>query len=332
MSGSSSLPLPAFDMNFIPSFHDIAHLAHLELLTPKPEESLAFFTNIVGLHESGRAGDSVYLRAWGDYERTTLQLTAAKTSGIGHVAFRARSSEVLAHLVEHLGSNGVEGKWIDGDIGHGPALRVFDPDGHAIEIYYETERYLATGSFVPGFKNLPQKYVPRGIAPRRLDHVNLLAQNVKTNREFFQKLLGLRLTEQIIFDDGTEVGSWLAATFKSYDLAITLDRSGAKGRLHHFTYFVDSREEVLKAADILVENGVFIETGPHKHSIGQTFFLYCYEPGGNRFEIGSGGYLILDPDWQTVVWSQAERARGQAWGLQTVHTFHTYGTPPIEDL
>jgi hypothetical protein len=31
-------------MAFTPSFHDLAHLAHLELLTPKPEESLAFFT------------------------------------------------------------------------------------------------------------------------------------------------------------------------------------------------------------------------------------------------------------------------------------------------
>jgi hypothetical protein len=47
------------------------------------------------------------------------------------------------------------------------------------------------------------------------------------------------------------VGGWLAATFKSYDVAITLDRSGAKGRLHHFTYFMDSREDVLKAAAIL---------------------------------------------------------------------------------
>ena len=318
-------------MSFTPSFHDIAHLAHLELLTPKPNESLAFFTDIVGLHESGRAGESVYLRAWGDYERTTLKLTCARTSGIGHVAFRVRHAQVLAHLVEHLTASGVKGTWIDSDIGHGPAFRFCDPDGHQIEIYYETERYVAKDNLVPGFKNLPQRYVPHGIAPRRLDHVNLLAQSVKANREFFQQLLGLRLTEQIIFDDGTEVGSWLAATFKSYDLAITLDRSGAKGRLHHFTYFVDSREEVLRAADILVENGVFIETGPHKHSIGQTFFLYCYEPGGNRFEIGSGGYLILDPDWQPVVWSQAERAKGQAWGLQTVQTFHTYGTPPVED-
>jgi Glyoxalase/Bleomycin resistance protein/Dioxygenase superfamily len=93
---------------------------------------------------------------------------------------------------------------------------------------------------------------------------------------------------------------------------------------------MDSREEVLKAADVLVENGIPIETGPHKHSIGQTFFLYCYEPGGNRFEIGAGGYLIFDLDWQPIVWGQAEREKGQAWGLQTVHTFHTYGTPPVE--
>ena len=71
--------------------------------------------------------------------------------------------------------------------------------------------------------------------------------------------------------------------------------------------------------------------GPHKHSIGQTFFLYCYEPGGNRFEIGAGGYLILDPDWKPVIWTQAERAKGQAWGLQTVSTFHTHGTPPVPE-
>ena len=58
---------------------------------------------------------------------------------------------------------------------------------------------------------------------------------------------------------------------------------------------MDSREDVLRAADILRDADVHIETGPHKQSIGQTFFLYCYEPGGNRFEIGAGGYLILDP-------------------------------------
>ena len=127
------------------------------------------------------------------------------------------------------------------------------------------------------------------------------------------------------------MGAWLAATNKSYDLAFTKDKSTAHGRFHHLTYMTDSREDVLRAADILTEAGIAIETGPHKHSIGQTFFLYFYEPGGNRIEVGSGGYLIFDPDWKPVVWSQEERKRGQAWGLPTVSTFHTYGTPPLSE-
>lgn len=317
-------------MDYTPTFHDIAHLAHVEILTPKPEASLDFFTKVIGLHVAGQSGDSVYLRAWGDYERATLKLTAAKTSGLGHIGFRTRSAQVLSQMVEYLNAKGVQGRWIENELGHGPAYRVADPDGHAVEIYFETERFAPTGDQVPGFKAMPQRYIPHGIAPKRLDHVNLLANDVKANREFYNGLLGMRVTEQIIFDDGTEMGCWLSSTFKSYDLAFTHDRSGAKGRFHHLTYFMDSREEVLKAADVLVEAGVPIETGPHKHNVGQTFFLYCFEPGGNRFEVAAGGYLIFDPEWKPVVWSEKERLKGQAWGLQTVHTFHTYGTPPVE--
>src|SRR4051812_43139823 len=74
---------------------DLAHLAHLELLTPKFEESVNFFINVLGMTESGRQGDSVYLRGWDDYERYTLKLTASKTSGLGHVAYRTRSPQAL---------------------------------------------------------------------------------------------------------------------------------------------------------------------------------------------------------------------------------------------
>jgi catechol 2,3-dioxygenase len=317
-------------MTHQPAFGDLAHLGHIELLTPRFEKSLAFFKDVMGLHESGRQGDSVYLRAWADYERFTLQLTRSTTSGLGHLAFRARSAAVLNQLVDNLKSHGVEGEWRPAEFGHGPAFRFSSPDRHVIEIYYDTERFRATGDYVPGFKNLPQRYIPSGIAPKRLDHVNLLAQDIKACRLLFRDLLGMRVTEQIVFDGGDEMGAWLAATNKSYDLAFTRDRSKAHGRFHHLTYAMDSREDVLRAADILTERGIFIETGPHKHTIGQTFFLYFYEPGGNRIEVGAGGYLILDPDWQPIVWSREERMRGQAWGLQTISTFHTYGTPPEE--
>jgi catechol 2,3-dioxygenase len=314
-------------VSYHPTFQDIAHIGPVELLTPKLEESVAFFREIIGLHETTRTAKSVYLRAWGDYALYTLKLTSSPQAGLGCLALRARSGEVLEAMVTFLIAQGVHGEWHSGDLGHGRTFHFASPDGHALELYFDAERFVPTPDNLPGFKNQPQRYIPHGIAPRRLDHINLLANDVGACRRFFRDLLGMRVTEQIVFEEEKEMGAWLATTLKSYDVAFTKDHSGARGRFHHLTYFMDSREDVLRAADILVENGVFIETGPHKHSIGQTFFLYCYEPGGNRFEIGSGGYLIFDPEWQPVVWSREERMKGQAWGLQTVSTFHTYGTP-----
>ena len=80
----------------------------------------------------------------------------------------------------------------------------------------------------------------------------------------------------------------------------------------------------------MLEAGIYIETGPHKHAIQQTFFLYVWEPGGNRIELcNAGARLVLAPDWRPISWTLAERAKGQAWGLKTIESFHTHGTPPV---
>ncbi len=311
--------------------HELAHLGHIEMLTPKPEESLRFFVEVVGMQESGRKGQSVYLRAYDDYEHHTLKLTAAKEPGIGHFAFRTWSQQALTRRAKALKDAGVATRWTDCDLGHGPALLTETPDGHKMELYYETQRYTPPAELKPALKNQAQRFPARGVNVRRLDHFNLLASKIEPMEPFFTDLLGMRVTEKIQQDDGSLAGLWLTCTNKSYDVAIARDHTGARGRFHHVTYAVDSREEVLRAADIFLEHGVFIETGPHKHAIQQTFFLYVYEPGGNRFEIANAGArLILAPDWEPVVWTQAERAKGQAWGLKTVESFHTYGTPPVK--
>jgi catechol 2,3-dioxygenase len=59
-------------------------------------------------------------------------------------------------------------------------------------------------------------------------------------------------------------------------------------------------------------------------------FLYVYEPGGNRVEVTTGTHFIYDPAYEPIRWTEAERARGQAWGSKTIETFHTYGTPPMD--
>lgn len=310
---------------------DLAHLAHVELLTPKPQESLRFFVDVMGMTESGRKGQSVYLRGWDDYEHHTLKLTEAKVAGMGHFAYRATSPEALQRRVAVIEASGFGTGWTEGDLGHGPAYAFTTCDRHRMEVYYETEWYRPPPELQPALKNQAMRYPARGVNVRRLDHMNLLTADVAALRRFMEDVLGLRTTEMIVLDSGKEAGGWVTSNNKSYDLAFTADHYGASGRFHHVTYALDSREDILRAADIFLEHGVHIETGPHKHAIQQTFFLYVYEPGGNRVEVANAGArLMLAPDWQPVVWTETERKKGQAWGLKTIESFHTHGTPPIE--
>lgn len=310
---------------------DVAHLGHVEVLTDRFEDSLDFFTRVYGLTESDREGDSVYLRAFDDYEFHTLKLTGHHATGVGHIGYRVSSPEALERRVAAIQASRYTTRgWVEGDLGHGPAFRFEDPFGHVFELYWETSKYVASGDERPALKNLAQRYHGRGCCPRRIDHVNLLAVDVSEFRDFMITCLGSRVTEQIRFDDGRLGGCWFTVNNKTYDLACTEDHAGGHGRFHHVTYVVDQREDVLRAADIFLENGVHIETGPHKHAIQGTFFLYVWEPAGNRVELANtGARLILQPDWETVTWSEAERKKGQAWGLKTIESFHTYGTPPV---
>ena len=217
-----------------------------------------------------------------------------------------------------------------GQLGHGSGFRFRDPDGHVFELYYDTEWYQAPPELRPALKNQAQRFPARGVNVRRIDHFNCLAVDVRACREFFERNLGLRCTERIELDTGEEAGMWLTSNNKSYDFAFTKEAHGIPGRFHHVTFALDSREEILRAADIFLEAGVPIETGPHKHAVQQTFFLYVFEPGGHRVEVANAGArLVLAPDWKTITWTEKERKKGQAWGLQTISTFHTHGTPPL---
>src|SRR5256712_12138279 len=303
---------------------DLAHLGHMELLTPKPDESEKFFVDVMGMTVSGRKGDTDYLGDWADYGRYSRKLTASKTSGMEHMALGAGSPQALERRVGALKGSGFDMGGVEGDVGQGPASRCRAPDGHIVELYYETEWYQPPPELKPALKNQAQRFPARGVNVRRLDHLNCLAVDIKANRLFFENYLGLRTTEQIMLNDGTEAAMWMTMSNKSYDFAYTRDHYGKMGRFHHVTYALDSREEILRAADIFLENGVHIETGPHKHAIQQTFFLYVYEPGGNRVEVDSArARLVLAPDWPPVILTEADRKKGQAWGLKTIESLHT---------
>jgi catechol 2,3-dioxygenase len=309
--------------------YDIAQLGHTELLSPVYEESLRFFVDIYGLDLVAEEGGSAYLRGWGDTELTTLKLTPSEQAGLGHVGWRAVSPQALDRRVAALREGGLEGEWIDGDVGHGKAYRFRAPSGQLMEVYYESEKYRATGDKKPYLPNQPQAEIHRGVGAQRIDHLNILAQDVRGTREILARTLGFKLREYLVPPGKGEVGAWLSLMNKAHDLAITREEAPVSGRLHHVAYAVENREDVLRAADTFIQLGQPIEFGPAKHSRTQGFFLYVLEPGGNRIEVFSGGIHIYAPDWEAVRWTTEAGGRSTAWGLDVPPTFHGHATPVL---
>jgi catechol 2,3-dioxygenase len=87
--------------------HEIAHISHAELLTPKPDESLRFFVDVMGMEVEGTEGQSAFLRGWGDYQTYCLKLTESETSGLDHVGLRTWSPEALQRRVAAVDAVGL---------------------------------------------------------------------------------------------------------------------------------------------------------------------------------------------------------------------------------
>ena len=229
--------------------HDIAHLGSVELFTPKLKESLWYFRDLLGMEPVHEAGNSVYLRGYGDYATSTLKLTAAADAGVGCISWRAASPQALERRAKAIEAAGLGLGWSNGDFGRGRSFRFRDPDGHVMEIYYEEQKFVAPPQLHSTLKNLPQKYTGRGVCVRRVDHLALLAKDVEANRKFATELLGFQLREQVRYDQGkTEIGSWMSPTAVHHQLAYVVDVKGAHGRLHHFSLWVDNRDD---ASDLI---------------------------------------------------------------------------------
>lgn len=313
---------------------DVAQLAHVEILTPKPDETLFFFEEFLALEETEPEGQSVYLRAYKDFYHSTLKVTESGEAGMGHCAWRASSPQGFERRVQALKASGQGRGWIDGDKGHGPAYQFETPDGHGMELVWEVDYYGHPEGQKCSLLNRPRKRPRHGVPVRRLAHVNLMAADPGASSDFMVEQLGFRLREYIVDDEsGATLGTWISVTNLAHDIAFVFDPTGIRGRLHHVCYWYGIPQHVYDIVELFKDADIQIEAGPGKHGISQAMFLYVYEPGGNRVELFSdSGYLIFDPTWKPVEWKMSEvPGSGDVWvGHAFPWSWWNQGTPLVE--
>src|SRR3954447_10134066 len=60
----------------------LSQLAHVELVSPKPQETVDWMIDVLGLEETAREGQSVYLRGWAEWLHSSLVVTEGERSEV----------------------------------------------------------------------------------------------------------------------------------------------------------------------------------------------------------------------------------------------------------
>ncbi|MCL2163384.1 MAG: catechol 2,3-dioxygenase [Oscillospiraceae bacterium] len=273
------------------------------------EESVKFYTEVLGLYEVCRTDDGrVCFKAYDEFEHHSLTLRQADKAGMDFLAFKVQDDEYLDKLADATRAFGLPCEFVapnSDQPGYGRRLAVHTPTGHRIDLYAHSE----FSEPQPGLFN-PEIWVqhPHGIGVQCFDHALLFGPNSKETVRYFTDVLGLSKVEVAKTPDGDgDLCTWLTGANRTHDVAV-LEFPEA-GKLHHVGYKLGSWEEIGHAADLMTINNVIIDAGPMRHGVTRGQTIYFFDPSGNRLETFAGGYAYY-PDMPLRVWDFEHVGKG----------------------
>ncbi len=279
-------------------------MSHVDITVPDLELAAAYYTQVLGLDITERTEDRIFFKCWDERDHHCLAVRYHPRVGIDRFSFKVEHPDDLEALESNVERYGIGVTRVaKGDeIGQGESIRFETPSGHEMELVADVHK---VGGRIP-LRN-PRLYVDGlvGIAPPRIDHLLVNAEEVGEASRFFREALGFRLTEQLLDGGGHQVIAFLERSAKPHDIAFA---QGTNGALHHFAFWLDDWDHVRKAADILAYHGISIDIGPTRHGITRGNTIYFFDPMGTRNEVFTGGYRP-DPDFPTITWTDEQAGR-----------------------
>lgn len=294
----------------------IHSLSYVGFGSPNFEEWIGFGTNILGAEYAGRgADDAVRLRI--DDLNYRLAIHPADQDEIRYIGWATANEVKFNAFVEHLTSIGVEfekGKPDELEERQVADLVWWtDPWGHRHEVIW-------------GKKANPTSFnSPRGVSgfvtgAQGLGHVVIFVPDLAAGDEYYTKVLGLRLSDRIVFDRFNI--RFYHVNGRHHTLALG-EMPGMTG-MNHLMLEVQDFNDVGKAIDIINQGDgkypVVLTMGRHSNDLMTSF--YVDTPSSVKIEYGYGGYTIRDDD----EWVVQTFTSNSIWGHEPTDAMHK--SPP----
>jgi catechol 2,3-dioxygenase len=287
---------------------DILRLGYIEFRVTDLDRAREFYVDVIGLAETERTQDCIYLRCIEDREHHSIVLRRASEPGVSHFGWRVSSDDDLDRVAAFMQRRDCPVRWLADHERHaqGRTLLVQDPLGFPVAFYAQMD----AADWL-----LRQFHLHRQARPTRLDHVNILVPDAQAGYRWYTEELGFGCSEYTESEapDARIWASWLYRKPTVHDVAVM---TGAGPAVHHVGISVMEPMGIIHACDALAAAGYAdnIERGPARHGISNALFVYVRDPDGNRFELYTGDYLTIDTNVEPLRWTLDNPRRQTMWG------------------
>ncbi len=273
---------------------------HVQLRVLDMGKALEHYVELLGLIEMDRDDQGrVYLKAWTEVDKFSVVLREADEPGMDFMGFKVIDDACLTRLAGELLEFGCLVEELPaGELKDcGRRVQFTSPSGHRFELFAQKQ---VTGKW--GLEEVNPEAWPRGLKgmrAQRFDHCLLYGDELDETLRLFTEVLGFYLAEQVIDADGTRLAQFLSLSTKAHDVAFI--QHAEKDKLHHASFFLETWEDVLRAADLISMTDTSIDIGPTRHGLTHGKTIYFFDPSGNRNEVFCGGDYNY-PDHKPVTW------------------------------
>ncbi|MBC7184505.1 catechol 2,3-dioxygenase [Marinobacter sp. GH_1] len=273
---------------------------HVQVRVLDIDEAVQHYTELLGMIETDRDDQGrVYLKAWTEVDKFSLVLRETDEPGCDFMGFKVLDEAALNQLEKDLVAHGLEVEHLPaGELKDcGRRIRFTVASGHAFELYADKEY---TGKW--GVSDVNPEAWPRGLKGMkavRFDHCLFYGPNLAAVYDVFVNVLGFHLVEQVVDPEGTRIAQFLTSSMKEHDIAFI--HSDDPGKFHHASFFLETWEDVLRAADLISMTDTSIDIGPTRHGLTHGKTIYFFDPSGNRNEVFCGGDYTY-PDHKPITW------------------------------
>jgi catechol 2,3-dioxygenase-like lactoylglutathione lyase family enzyme len=286
-------------------------IGHASFESPDLDRQIEYYTEVMGLVLAAKDKGAVLLAT--KLGQIVIELAHGDHARCTKLSFEVARQSDFADMAKALAADGLKSEMRSDPLPGTPKTLVFsDLKGTTIELFSEWS-YLTANQPVAG------------VGPLKLGHVAFVVPDPKATAEFYERVLGFRVSDWI-----EDFFVFLRCNPDHHTVNFI---KGSKIGLHHMAFELKDWAHIQVACDLLGQRNIAINWGPARLGPGHNLAAFHRNPDDQLVEVFAELDQMKDEElgyFEPRPWHRDRPQRPKVWQGQFARMM--WGTPPTADF